>query len=103
MSSTSSEDDVGDEDEKPLKRPRHASVVTKVAKKSVEKLQSLSLTSSDDEREGNKDEKKVKRPRHVNIVANAIEKFVTMAIEGKRVMAANIIDDIPSDFSTISW
>lgn len=83
-----------------------ANIKAKKAKKSVEKLYNLSLSSDeyeDEDGEVKQSEKPSKRPRHANVVANAIEKFVTMGIEGKRVIASKIIDDIPNDFSTSSW
>lgn len=45
----------------------------------------------------------LERQPHAEIVANAIEYFVIIAIEGRPVKAADIIDHIPVDFIFSSW
>lgn len=44
-----------------------------------------------------------KRPRHAEVVATTIEQFVDMALNGKRVKADDIIDQIPDNFTRFSW
>lgn len=94
-----------------------ASDKAKLAKRSAEKLQNElqnSDSSSDDDdipdiRSNSKSvshastHTQVDRPPHAEVISNAIEKFVKMALNGKAVKASDIIDEIPSDFSSVSW
>lgn len=94
-----------------------ASNKAKLAKRSAENLQKESQNSDsssddDDIPDSQSNSKsvshgsiytKVDRPPHAEVVANAIEKFVKMALNGKAVKASDIIDEIPSDFSSVSW
>lgn len=93
-----------------------ASNKAKMAKRSVGKLHKSSETSdssSDDDSHGsqlNSNSMRLApvhtqagRPPYAEVLANAIEKFVKMALNGKAVKASDIIDEIPSDFSSVSW